>query len=94
MTLPKEFQDRTNVLPICYSVPDAATAIGISTARLYMYMKNGALQFFKLGKRTLIRAEDLTAFLDRLPKGKLGAPPASVETVRRRRKASGSVQPA
>jgi excisionase family DNA binding protein len=53
---------------IAYKPADAAKAIGISPATLYVLMARGDLPAFKLGKRTLIKAADLQAFVDRAPR--------------------------
>ena len=47
--------------PIAYSVEHAARAAGVSRSFLYLIMDRGELSFAKLGKRRLIRAEDLNA---------------------------------
>jgi excisionase family DNA binding protein len=50
---------------LCFSISDAAHASGLSRARLYEIIAAGELPFAKIGKRTLIRAEDLRQFIDR-----------------------------
>lgn len=49
--------------PIAYSVEHAARAAGVSRSFLYLIMDRGELSFAKLGKRRLIRAEDLNAYI-------------------------------
>lgn len=51
--------------PLAYSVNDAAHAIGVSKATLWRRIAAGDLTTFKLGARTLIRADVLQAFVDR-----------------------------
>jgi excisionase family DNA binding protein len=52
-------------LPLAYNVPDASRAIGVSRATVWRLIAAGELRTFKLGARTLIRAEQLFALLDR-----------------------------
>ena len=51
--------------PLAYSVPDAAKAIGVSKNTVWNLLRTGELRSFKLGARTLIRAEELRAMIDR-----------------------------
>lgn len=51
--------------PLSYSVKDAATAIGISKTTVWRLIASGEIQTFKLGCRTLIRADQLQALIDR-----------------------------
>lgn len=51
--------------PLAYSVPDAAKAIGVSKNTVWNLLRGNELRSFKLGARTLIRAEELRAFVDR-----------------------------
>lgn len=51
--------------PLAYSVPDAAKAIGISERTMWELLRVRELRSFKLGHRTLIRAEELRSFIDR-----------------------------
>lgn len=52
-------------MPIAYSVPDAAKAIGVSKATVWRLLAAGELVSFKLGHRTLIRADVLQGLIDR-----------------------------
>ncbi|MSP81883.1 MAG: DNA-binding protein [Alphaproteobacteria bacterium] len=52
-------------LALC--VNDAAAALGIGRAHLYVLMGDGRLPYIKLGKRRLVRVADLHAMLDGLP---------------------------
>jgi excisionase family DNA binding protein len=52
---------------LTYSVADAAKASGIGRTVLYEEIKAGRLQARKLGRRTLILAEDLQRWLAALP---------------------------
>jgi excisionase family DNA binding protein len=51
---------------IAYRVHEAADLIGISRAKLYQLVAAGDLATFKIGAATLIRADELRAFIDRL----------------------------
>jgi excisionase family DNA binding protein len=52
---------------LTYGPLEAAKALGISRSSIFELMKSGAIPAFKLGRRTLLRANDLTAFLEKLP---------------------------
>lgn len=51
--------------PLAYSVVSAAKAIGVSKNTIWRLIAAGELTTFKLGARTLIRADVLQAFIDR-----------------------------
>lgn len=51
---------------ISYDVPGAAAAIGVSKTTIWRLIAAGELETFKLGARTLIRADVLQALVDRL----------------------------
>lgn len=50
---------------LSYSVEGAAKAIGISRTTIWRLVQAGELRTFKIGGRTLIRADVLAAFIDR-----------------------------
>ena len=52
---------------LAYSVNDAVLVSGLSRTVLYGLMQSGALPRRKVGKRTLILASDLQAYLESLP---------------------------
>ena len=52
---------------LTYGPLEAAKALGISRSSIFELMKSGALPAFKLGRRTLLKASDLSAFLAQLP---------------------------
>jgi excisionase family DNA binding protein len=56
------------VPPLAYSVPQTMQALGIGRDRLYGLLRSKRLIARKVGKRTLILAEDLQAFAKALPK--------------------------
>lgn len=52
---------------LAYSVKDARLRLGISNDNIYNLLNSGALPARKLGKRTVILADDLNKYLERLP---------------------------
>jgi hypothetical protein len=54
-------------MKIAYTIDEAEAASGISKSKLYEHLKTGALVGKKAGGTTLIRVEDLKAFVDNLP---------------------------
>lgn len=61
--------------PICYSVKDAVKATGFSRSRLYLLLNSGEIEARKIGRRTVIPATSLAAFVDRQPRA-VFRPPA------------------
>ena len=57
-----------------YSVPQVMAKIGVGRDKLYHLIREGKLPARKLGRKTLILASDLEAFLEALPK--MGPPAA------------------
>ena len=53
--------------PIAYSIREAVAAANIGRSSIYEAIAAGRLNARKLGKRTLILRDDLTAWLDSLP---------------------------
>jgi excisionase family DNA binding protein len=53
---------------VCYSVHEAAKAAGIGLTKLREEIRENRLVARKLGKRTLINAEDLNAWAANLPR--------------------------
>lgn len=51
--------------PLTYNINGAVKATGISRTSLYKLIAAGELPIFKLAGRTLIRAADLQALIDR-----------------------------
>lgn len=50
--------------PMAYSINDAASAIGIGRTTLYSLIQTGRLPIVKVGKRTLVRHDDLMTLID------------------------------
>jgi excisionase family DNA binding protein len=53
--------------PLAYHIDEAAKVSGIGRSKLYEAVAAGALRAVKCGRRTLIRTEDLEAFIANLP---------------------------
>ncbi len=53
---------------IAYTIPDAGRAAGIGTTKLYELIGLGILDARKSGRRTVIMADSLRAYLNSLPK--------------------------
>jgi excisionase family DNA binding protein len=54
-----------------YSIPEVMARVGVGRDKLYCLIREGRLPARKLGRKTLILASDLEAFLEALPR--LGA---------------------
>lgn len=57
---------------LSYSVAEAVEASGVGRSFLYEQIKSGRLKARKLGRRTLILAEDMQSWLAALPKIQAG----------------------
>jgi excisionase family DNA binding protein len=55
--------EATPVTRLAYSPAEAAQALGISRAKLYLLLDDGTIPSVKLGRRRLIRVADLEAVL-------------------------------
>ena len=49
---------------LAYGINDALAVVPVGRSLLYEEIKAGKLKTFKVGSRTLIAADDLTAWLD------------------------------
>ncbi len=50
-----------------FTIPEACTLAGVGRSRLYLEIKEGRLTARKVGRRTIIRSEDLDRWLDQAP---------------------------
>lgn len=57
-----------NDQPLAYPIDKAARISGIGRTKLYEAIRDGKLVARKFGRRTVISAEALRAFLEALPK--------------------------
>ena len=55
------------IAPVAYSVDVAHKMAGIGRTNFYRLIGEGRIRAVKCGKRTLIRADDLRAFIEGLP---------------------------
>jgi excisionase family DNA binding protein len=62
-----------NAVPLTLSIEDVCKATGIGRTSIYNAIRDGRLRAVKFAGRTLIRVEDLKAFLDGLPALPAGA---------------------
>ena len=49
--------------PISVRIPDAVRLTGLSRSRIYELMRDGEINFAKVGRSTLIMVEDLRRFI-------------------------------
>lgn len=56
-----------NTTALTHSIAEVSKLTGIGRTTLFNAIREGRLRAVKLGNRTLIRAEDLRAFLENLP---------------------------
>lgn len=52
---------------LTYTVDEAAKAISIGRVKFYELLNKGEVKAVKIGSRTVIRADDLKAYVDGLP---------------------------
>jgi excisionase family DNA binding protein len=50
------------------TIGEAIRYFGIGRTKLYELIQNGDIDAFKLGRRTLVRADSVRAFIDGLPR--------------------------
>lgn len=66
MTMATQSHNRISNEKRAYTVLDVSRLTSVGRTRLYEEAKAGRLRFSKVGRRTIIRAEDLKAWLDNL----------------------------
>ena len=54
--------------PLALGIDDAATAIGVARSAMYAIVARGEIESFKLGRRRLILAKTLDAYINRVAK--------------------------
>lgn len=53
-----------NLTPLAYSISEACTLTSVGRTTLYSAIKTGDLKVHKIGRRTLITANDLVTWLE------------------------------
>ncbi len=56
----------TNVVPVSYSVENAALALGLGRSMVFRLIREGQLTALKVGRRTVVSVKECEAFLARL----------------------------
>jgi excisionase family DNA binding protein len=50
--------------PLAYSINDAAKALGVGRTTIYVLINSGQLETFKIGRRTLVKADSLRRIVE------------------------------
>ncbi len=75
------------VVPLCLSVEESASAIGIGRTRMWDLVRSGRVPAVRINHRVLIRMDDLERFVDSLVP--IGEPDARIESAKDPRLAGG-----
>ena len=59
--------EKNHLNPITLSIAQAQQSLGVSKKLLYRYLDSGELKSIMLGRRRLIRADDLAQFVNARP---------------------------
>jgi excisionase family DNA binding protein len=51
---------------LLYSIPEVGEQLGIAQSTIYTLIRERKLKAVRVGRRTMVKAPDLTAFLDAL----------------------------
>jgi excisionase family DNA binding protein len=62
-----DFHGRWNVSQLLYSLEDAWTTLGVGRSTLYELIAAGDIKAVKVGRRTLIRHDELERYVQDLP---------------------------
>ena len=54
-------------MKLAYTIDEVTAITGLGRTSIYEFLKSGRLKARKAGKRTLVLAADLAAFIDALP---------------------------
>ena len=66
--------------PLAYSISEACALTSVGRTTLYAAIKSGALKTHKVGRRTLVIAEDLVAWLGSCPAVGIAATGTTTDT--------------
>ena len=59
-------ESQVSITPFSFSMRTEVDAVVLSRATLYKYIQAGDMETFKVGTKTLIRADELSRFIDTL----------------------------
>ncbi len=65
---------RDTTQPMAYTIPGTCSTLNVGTSKVYELIRLGILDARKAGRRTLITADSIKAYLDNLPRAELCAP--------------------
>lgn len=59
-------------IKLAYNIEEAQVATSLGRSVVYQLITNGVLKAMKAGRRTLIRADSLEAYINSLPDSRIG----------------------